>query len=304
MEKSKLAINIIGAAQTAGCGRDGAQYGPKALRENGLIDRIASLGILVKDSGDGYNNETILGSDGRLKNIEQITEFSERLSGMVYKSLNAGDLPLVIGGDHSLGIGSVCGASKAFGADDLCVIWVDAHADINTQDTSPTGNVHGMSLASLLGYGDQALANICGSEPKIKAQNIIYVGSRDIDAGEQEIIAREGISVFSTKAIKQEGVEQIALCLAERLSGITPNNIYLSIDIDVVDPDLAPGTGVPVTEGLTPEEVITLLDVIVQTGKVKGIELVEVNPLMDTEDKRTVKIAIDIIEHLLKRLPE
>lgn len=301
MVKQEFNIHLIGAAQTAGCGRNGAQYGPKALREEGLIDRLKNLGVTIKDIGDGYNNESIPGDKkSRLKNIEQITEFSQRLSEVVYEGLESGKFPLVIGGDHSLGIGSVCGASKFFGADNLCVIWVDAHTDINTQDTSPTGNVHGMSLASLLGYGEEALANICGETPKIKPQNIIYIGSRDIDAGEKEIIEREGISVFSMKEIVTEGVDAVICRLQERLQTLSVSNIYLSIDIDVIDPKLAPGTGVPVPDGMTPKQLYKFIDIIAQTKKIKGAELVEVNPLIDSSDKKTTKLAIEIVENLMK----
>ena len=303
MEKRELTINVIGAAQTAGCGRDGAQYGPTALRAEGLVDRLKSLGLAVKDTGDGYNNKTIpTDSNSRLKNIEQINEFSQRLCDVVYNSLQLGEFPLVIGGDHSLGIGSVCGASQAFGADNLAVIWVDAHTDINTQETSPTGNVHGMSLASLLGYGEKALANICGSVPKIKPQNIIYIGSRDIDAGEQEIIEREGISVFGMKEIVRDGVKEVSRRLQKRLNDLHVSNIYLSIDIDVIDPLIAPGTGVPVPDGMTPEQLYKLLNVIMGTKIVKGAELVEVNPLIDHTDKRTTLLALDIIEYLASKL--
>lgn len=299
----KKTINIIGAAQTAGCGKDGAQYGPTALRAEGLIERLKSLGFAVKDTGDGYNNKTIpTDSNSRLKNIEQIDEFSSRLCDVVCNSLKLGEFPLVIGGDHSLGIGSVCGASKALGVDDLCVIWIDAHTDINTQETSPTGNVHGMSLASLLGYGEKALANICGSEPKIKAQNIIYIGSRDIDPGERDIIAREGISIFGMNEINADGVDRVVERLQQWLSSLQISNIYLSIDIDVIDPEIAPGTGVPVPNGMIPEQLYKVIDAIVGTGKVKGAELVEVNPLIDHADKRTTLLALDIIEHLASRL--
>ena len=294
-----MIVNIIGACQALGCSKDGVQFGPDSLRENGLIRKIGSH-CEICDSGNIYNDNTIqCKPNNQLKNIEAITDFNVRLSKKVYDSISKGYFPLVIGGDHSLGIGSVCGAAQALGKDNTCIIWLDAHTDINTQDSSTTGNIHGMTLASALGLGCEELSTICGKGAKIKAQNLVYVGSRDIEAGEADIIAKENISVFHMNDINKYGVDVIADKLRGALGQIDAKYIYLSVDIDVLDPNIAPGTGVPVPNGLNVDQLYKLVESIVSTGKVRGFELVEVNPLIDRDDNKTVLLGIDILEHLV-----
>lgn len=296
-------ITIIGAAQTLGCGKDGVQYGPDALRDNGVIEMLLQNNIILKDVGNIYNNSSITSSNNnKLKNIEKIAEFNERLSDVVYDTLKNDEFPLIIGGDHSIGIGSVCGASKAFGIDDTCVIWIDAHTDINTQESTPTGNVHGMTLASVIGKGCPELTNICGIEPKIKPQNIIYIASRDIDEGEQKIIQENNIKVFHMNDILNDGIENTIINLRNFLANLAVSNIHLSIDIDVLDPLIAPGTGVPVPDGIDIEQLYRFIEVIAQTGKIKSAELVEVNPMLDTSDKKTILLAIDVINFLMHNI--
>lgn len=293
-------ITIIGAAQTLGCGKDGVQYGPDSLRDNGLLERLLENNITLKDLGNIYNKSTIESSNNqKLKNIEKIADFNQRLSEVVYNVINDGQFPLVIGGDHSIGIGSVCGASRALGIDDLCVIWIDAHTDINTQDSTPTGNVHGMSLASVIGKGCETLTNICGENPKIRPQNIIYIASRDIDEGEQKIIEEYNIPVFHMNEIINEGYDNVVARLKNVLNKLSVSNIYLSIDIDVLDPMIAPGTGVPVPNGINLQQLYGFIEAIAQTGKIKGAELVEVNPMLDTKDKTTILLANNIINKLV-----
>lgn len=296
-------ITIIGAAQTLGCGKDGVQYGPDSLRDNGLLERLLENNVTLKDLGNIYNKSTIESSNNqKLKNIEKIADFNQRLSDVVYNVINDRQFPLVIGGDHSIGIGSVCGASKAFGLDDICVIWIDAHTDINTQDTTPTGNIHGMSLASVIGMGCKSLTSICGESPKIRPQNIIYIASRDIDEGEQKIIKDNNITVLHMNDIVNEGYDNVIVRLKNILNNLSVSNIYLSIDIDVLDPKIAPGTGVPVPDGINVQQLYGLIDAIAHTGKIKGAELVEVNPMLDTEDKQTAKLAVDIINYLVSSI--
>lgn len=297
-------INIIGACQTLGCGRDGVQYGPDSLRENNLLNKLSQQqNLSIIDTGNIYNDDQIISTPNtKLKNYEKIADFCNRLSLAVCESLNNNKFPLVIGGDHSLGIGSVCGAAKAIGKDDLCVIWIDAHTDINTQDTSPTGNIHGMTLASTLGLGNNHLSSICGSGAKIKAENIIYIASRDIDPGEAEIIKKNNISVFHMQDIIRDGLGVTLQNIKRRLDNLSASSIYLSIDIDVIDPNIAPGTGVPVPNGINKDMLYQFIDVIANTGKIKGAELVEVNPTIDDDDNKTSILAIEIIEYLLMRI--
>lgn len=301
MSTTNLKMRIIGAANTLGCGKDGVQFGPKSIRDAQLINRLKKYNISIEDHGDIETIcDTHVADNDKLKNIVPITEFCKKLADAVQTAYQDGFFPLVLGGDHSLGIGSVAGASRVFGADDLCVIWIDAHTDINTQDTSPTGNIHGMTLASLLGYGCEQLTSICGKDPKVKAENIIYIASRDVDPGEQQIIRSNGIAMFSAKDIEQYGVNEIAYKIKSHINKLKTQNIYLSIDIDVLDPHIAPGTGVPVPNGINPEMLYEFTDTIINTGKVKGIELVEVNPLLDISTNPTAKLAVDIIDHIVR----
>ncbi len=300
MKTEKMHIDIIGAAQSLGCGRDGVQYGPDYLRNKGLISKLQQYDLSIADLGNIYNDCSIICSTNeKLKNYEQIADFNERLASVVSNSVECGHFPLVLGGDHSLGIGSVSGVSNALGAENLCLIWVDAHTDINIETTTPTGNIHGMSIASLLGYGCDELARICGKTPKILPQNIIYVASRDIDEGEAEIISNNNIAVVHMNDIESNGIDVAVDNLQEIIKKITAPHIYLSIDIDVLDPQYAPGTGVPVPNGINKEQVLKFIDAIVCSGRVVGVELVEVNPLLDNQNNSTSKIAIDIIDYVI-----
>lgn len=300
-----MKLNIVGACQALGCGRDGVQYGPDSLRKNGLMEKLKHHNISITDSGNIYNDESIVClPNKKLKNYEKIADFCNRLADKVSQSFSEGYFPLVLGGDHSLGIGSVCGASKALNGDDLCVIWIDAHTDINTQDTSPTGNIHGMTLASALGFGDEYLSSICGRGAKIKAQNLVYIASRDIDEGEAKILRDNDITVFHMNDIVAEGVDKISERIYTHLMNLATSKIYLSIDIDVIDPILAPGTGVPVPNGIDKNTLLKFIDVIARTKKIKGAELVEVNPTIDDKNNTTSYLAIDIIDYLISRVKE
>ncbi len=300
-----MKLNIVGACQALGCGRDGVQYGPDSLRKNGLMEKLKHHNISITDSGNIYNDESIVClPNKKLKNYEKIADFCNRLADKVSQSFSEGYFPLVLGGDHSLGIGSVCGASKALNGDDLCVIWIDAHTDINTQDTSPTGNIHGMTLASALGFGDEYLSSICGVGAKIKAQNLVYIASRDIDEGETKILRDNDIAVFHMNDIVAEGVDKISERIYSHLMNLATSKIYLSIDIDVIDPILAPGTGVPVPNGIDKNTLLKFIDVIARTKKIKGAELVEVNPTIDDKNNTTSYLAIDIIDYLISRVKE
>lgn len=303
MKKEKLNLNIIGAAQQLGCSKEGVQFGPDSIRKCGLFEKLQNIDIIINDFGNIYNDLSIESiPNQKLKNFEQIAEFNQRLSDVVFNTLQNDQFPFVLGGDHSIGIGSVSGASEKFGADDLGLIWIDAHTDINTQDTTPTGNIHGMSIASLLSYGNEELMSICGQKPKIKPENIIYVAARDIDEGEAEIIKQNNISVIHMNEIISKGMDYAINHLKELLDDLKVENIYLSVDIDVLDPQIAPGTGVPVPHGINKDQLLTFIDIIAKTGKIKGAELVEVNPLLDSTDFKTSFLAVEIINFMIKSI--
>ena len=238
-------------------------------------------------------------SEERLKHLEQIAEFNGKLSDKVHEILEQEKFSLVLGGDHSLAIGSVAGTIRKFG-DNLGLIWIDAHADINTDETSPTGNIHGMPIASLLGLGSKALTDIAKNQ-RISADKVMIIAARDIDSGEEMIISENNVSLLKMSQINQEGIESICKQVNEIISGWGVDNIHLSIDIDSLDSELVPGTGTPVADGLSVDELNKLIDTIMATRKVKCADVVELNPMLDSTDGTTQK-TIDIVEYLVSKI--
>ena len=293
-------IGVVGAKLCLGSGKNGAQYGPDAMRKMGIIERIGQL-ARVEDFGDILQSDAERDpqSEERLKHLEQIAEFNGKLSDKVHEILEQEKFSLVLGGDHSLAIGSIAGTIRKFG-DNLGLIWIDAHADINTDETSPTGNIHGMPIASLLGLGSKALTDIAKNQ-RIAADKVMIIAARDIDSGEEMIISENNVSLLKMSQISQEGIESICKQVNEIISGWGVDNIHLSIDIDSLDSELVPGTGTPVADGLTVDELNKLIDTIMATRKVKCADVVELNPMLDSTDGTTQK-TIDIVEYLVSKI--
>ncbi len=294
-------ISILGAKSSLGSGKNGAQFGPEAMRKLDVLKRIGQY-VQVEDCGDMVQNdaEGCQQQNPRLKYLEQIAEFNHKLSDQVYRIFEQERFPLVLGGDHSLAIGSVSGAIRKFGKN-LGLIWIDAHADINTDATSPTGNIHGMPIASLLGLGSKELTDIAANN-RLSAENVLIIAARDIDSGEETIISENNVSLLRMSQISQNGIDKICNQVRKIISGWSVENIYLSIDIDSLDSTLVPGTGTPVADGLTIDELNRLIDTITQSRKVRGAEVVELNPLLDTPDQMTAKTSVDIVEYLVSKL--
>ena len=293
-------IGVVGAKLCLGSGKNGAQYGPDAMRKMGIIERIGQYAGVV-DFGDIAQSEAVCDaqSDPKLKYLEQVAEFNHKLSDKVHEILEQEKFSLVLGGDHSLAIGSVAGTIRKFG-DNLGLIWIDAHADINTDETSPTGNIHGMPIASLLGLGSKALTDIAKNH-RLSAENVLIIAARDIDSGEEMIISENNVSLLKMSQISQEGIESICKQVNEIISGWGVDNIHLSIDIDSLDSELVPGTGTPVADGLSVDELNRLIDTIMATRKVKCADVVELNPMLDSTDGTTQK-TIDIVEYLVSKI--
>ncbi|WP_123053839.1 arginase [Clostridium sp. JN-1] len=295
-------ISLIGVPIFFGCDKRGVEYGPQKLREKNIIE-VLSKNHTVYDCGDIYVKDILEEEKYKchpsLKYLSPITNINTNLAHLVYSSLTAGSFPLVIGGDHSLGLGSISGASKYF--NNLAVIWVDAHGDINTDKTTPTGNIHGMPLASAMGVGFDKLTNLYYKGKKIDCKNVFIIGARDLDEGEKVLIKENNLNVYSTEDVHNMGMSRV---LEEVLHKVKLNNvdsIHLSFDIDCLDPSLVPGTGTPVENGLYLEDAKYILKYLMQTKLVKSMDFVEFNPKLDKDDI-TADMCIDLLDWTFKYL--
>jgi arginase len=294
-----MQIDIIGVPIDLGADRRGVDMGPSAIRYAHLQNKLEDLGYTVNDEG---NVEVPIAemckiTNPKLKYIDCIIPMSRRVSGAVSTSIQAGNFPLVIGGDHSLSIGSVRGAAKN---KKIGVIWVDAHADFNTAETTPSGNIHGMSLAVLCGMGDQSLVQLWDEPvPVIDPKKIAIVGARDLDEGEKRNLQNAGAMVMGMEQIDRFGM---VACLEKAIERISRDvdGIYLSLDLDSLDPEHAPGVGTPVPAGLTQREAHLACEMIGETGKLIGMDIVEVNPILDNQN-RTASLAVDFALSALGR---
>lgn len=286
-----MQIDIIGVPIDLGADRRGVDMGPSAIRYAHLQNKLEDLGYTVNDEG---NVEVPIAemcqiTNPKLKYLDCIIPMSRRVSGAVSTSIQAGNFPLVIGGDHSLSIGSVRGAARDR---KLGVIWLDAHADFNTAETTPSGNIHGMSLAILCGMGDKSLVQLWDEPvPVIDPKKIAIVGARDLDEGEKKNLQNAGAMVMSMEQIDRYGM---VTCLEKAIERISRDvdGIYLSLDLDSLDPEHAPGVGTPVPAGLSQREAHLACEMIAETGKLVGMDLVEVNPILDVQN-RTASLAVD-----------
>jgi arginase len=277
-------IHIIGVPLDLGAGRRGVDMGPSAFRVARLADQIAELGRPVIDRGNLPSpiRETERETDGRKKYVDAIAEVCANLYERVLASLNEGAVPLVLGGDHSLAAGSVAASAdyvRTTTGRPLGLIWVDAHGDMNTPETTTTGNVHGMPLAALLGQEPHELARI-GSSPSVAATHTVLMGIRNLDENEKAQIRASGVHVFTMKDIDRHGIASIAeqaLAIAATGTG----GIHVSFDLDVCDPSVTPGVGTPVRGGFDYREAHMVMELVSDSGRLAALDLVEVNPTID-----------------------
>ncbi len=294
-----MQIDVIGIPIDLGADRRGVDMGPSAIRYAHLQQKLEDLGYTVQDEG---NIEVPIAemcaiSNPKLKYVDCIIPVSRRVAGAVATSIQAKHFPLVLGGDHSLSIGSVRGAARNR---KLGVIWVDAHGDFNTAETTPSGNIHGMSLAILAGLGDQSLVQLWNEAvPVIDPNNIAVIGARDLDAGEKDNLLEAGSMVMGMEQIDRYGMVSVVEKAIEHVSRDV-DGIYLSLDLDALDPQHAPGVGTPVPAGLTTREVHLACELIAETGKLAGMDLVEVNPILDVQN-RTAVLAVEFALSALGR---
>ncbi|MEE9277857.1 MAG: arginase [Dehalococcoidia bacterium] len=278
-------VHLIGVPIDLGAGRRGTDMGPSALRLTDLRGRLGALGHQVTDLGnvDVAIPESCDEGDPHQRFAAPIAEVCERLAERTRRSAEAGAIPLVLGGDHSLAMGSISGVAAALKTSGraLGAIWVDAHADMNTPASSPSGNVHGMPLAALLGKGPQPLAGIAGISPAIRPEHTVLLGIRDLDEREKAIVRKSGVTAITMTEIDRAGFGPMA-DRAVAVAGGGTAGIYVSFDMDAVDPGVAPGVGTPVPGGLSYRESHLLMEVVAETGSLLGMDVVEINPSLDT----------------------
>lgn len=292
-------INIIGVPLFYGCDNPGVELGPDTLRNNGLIN-IFSKEHNVNDLGNieikKINPNEKLLPNKKMKYLEGILHANEALAMAVYDSLDTNKFPLIIGGDHALALGSVAASGKYF-KEDFGVIWVDAHGDLNTDETSPSGNIHGMPLAASLGIGNEHLTSFYYHSIKVNMKNVFVLGARDLDLGELDLVNSMNLNIWTMDDIKKKGLNVSLGELIAKINLRNINNIHLSFDIDSLDPYFVPGTGTPVDDGFTLEDGKLIIHKILNTGKIKSMDFVEFNPTLDKNDT-CLKTCLSLLQEL------
>jgi arginase len=290
-------VHLIGVPIDLGAGRRGVDMGPSALRIAGLYERLTRLGYTVVDAGNvaaPIPEATEPGNpDARF--LDEIALVNQAVSDSVLQALDAGAVPLVLGGDHSISIGSIAGSATwaRRAEDEIGLLWFDAHADMNTPDSTPSGNIHGMPLAVALGYGDPELVQLLGWSPKVRPEKTVLIGARDVDRGERLLIRESGIRVFTMREIDEVGIVAV---LEEAMAIVTDGTIgfHVSWDMDFVDPSFAPGVGTPVKGGVDYREGHLALELVSDTDGMIAMDLVEANPILD-ERNRTGVLGMELI---------
>lgn len=290
-------ISIIGVAIDLGAGTPGVSLGPSAIRYAGVVEKLENIGYEVHDEGDILANKPISPmTDGiKLRYLDEVARVNTELCNKVSNVMSEGRFPLVLGGDHSIAIGTIAGVLQH--KRNLGVIWFDAHGDINTEETSPSGNIHGMPVAVSLGYGHERLTSIGGKDAKLKAEKFVFIGSRDLDAGERKVLKELGITVFTMHEVDRFGMTEV-IERAIKIAGDGTDGIHVSFDVDSMDPIYAEGTGTRVPGGLTYRESNLALEMIALSGKLVSAEFVEVNPIIDIKNQ-TAKTAVSLMGSLM-----
>ena len=289
-------IRVIGVPLDLGQSRRGVDMGPSAVRVAGLEARLEAVGHNVEDGGNVAVAIPEQKKEGaaHAKYLKEITATCTKSAELVMKTLEAGKVPLVLGGDHSVAAGTVAGVAEFYRKQNqkIGLIWIDAHSDMNTPDTSPSGNVHGMPLAAIMGLGPNELGNIFNFSPKIHPENCVLVGIRDVDAHEKENIRRAGVEVFTMRDIDERGMRSV-MEEALRMAGRGTAGYHVSLDMDWIDPEDAPGVGTPVWGGATYREAHLAMEIISDHGRMLSMEIVEVNPVID-EHNQTADLAVEL----------
>jgi arginase len=289
-------IRIIGVPLDLGQSRRGVDMGPSAVRVAGLETKLEALGYEVEDSGNVSVAlaETKSEGDPNAKYLKEITETCTKHAQLIVKTLEAGKIPITLGGDHSIAAGTVSGVAEFYRHKNqrIGLLWIDAHTDINTPGSSPSGNVHGMPLGAIMGLWPSPLADLYDFSPKVKPENCVLVGVRDVDHNERENIKKAGVHVFTMRDIDERGMRSV-MEEALRLAGRNTVGYHVSLDMDWIDPEDAPGVGTPVWGGATYREGHLAMEIIADHGRMLSFEIVEVNPVLD-ERNQTAELAVEL----------
>ena len=294
-------VSLIGAPTDIGAGTRGASMGPEALRVAGIHEAIAQFGLSVRDCGNlqGPANPWLPAVNG-FRHLPEVVQWNRLVHDAMWAELQAGHLPVMLGGDHSLGIGSISAVSRHCRAHgkNLRVLWFDAHADFNTATLTPSGNIHGMPVACLCGRGPQALVEIGGYSavrPALNPKDLRQIGIRSVDAGEKKLVHDMGIEVFDMRYIDEMGMRHAMSQALLQLDDTT--HLHVSLDVDFLDPDIAPGVGTTVRGGPTYREAQLCMEMVADTGCLSSLDIVELNPALDIRN-RTAELAVDLVQSL------
>ena len=290
-------IELLGFPMDLGADTRGVDMGPSAIRIAGLQAALEALGYEVYDRGNIKIpiSSSLSSSNSKMKFLKPIQEASENLAGQVREILDNDHIPLLMGGDHSMALGSLAGVAQHCEKNSkrLGVLWIDAHTDMNTDQTTPSGNVHGMPLAASLGMGNKELTHIMGFSPKVSARNVVMMGIRSVDEQEANNIFETQLKIFTMSDIDRRSIYSIIDEVLEYLKA-NVDHLHLSFDMDALDPEFAPGVGTPVAGGLSYREAHILLETVASSGLLGSFELTEVNPILDVKNK-TAKVAVSLI---------
>jgi arginase len=288
-----MRVSLLGVPMDLGADRRGVDMGPSAIRYAGLSDRLRALGVEVDDLGTVAvpDPDTRAIGDARVKYLEPIVSVAAATADRVAQAVEQGSLPVVLGGDHSIALGSISGVARV--RRPLGVIWFDAHADYNTLDSSPSGNIHGMILAALAGLGDPRLVNAAGQGPHVDPRHIAILGARDLDPGERVLLRETSVAVYTMTDLDRRGMDEITREAIDRVTDGAAG-LHVSFDMDVMDPREAPGVGTPIPGGVTYREAHLGMELVALSGRLTSLDVVEVNPILDREN-RTAILAAELV---------
>lgn len=291
-------IRLIGAPTDIGAGHRGASMGPEALRVAGIVEALRARGLVVEDRGNlvGPQNPWQAPLNG-YRHLPEVVAWNRAVFGAMYGALNDQRLPILLGGDHCLGVGSITAVARWCREQNkkLMVLWLDAHADFNTSELTPSGNVHGMPVACLCGIGPRELTHLAGDAPAMLPNQIRQFGIRSVDEGERRLVHEQGLEIFDMRYIDEIGVKR---AMEEALSGVDADtHLHVSFDVDFLDPDIAPGVGTTVRGGPNYREAQLVMEMIADTGRMGSLDIVELNPAFD-DHNRTARLAVDLVESL------
>ena len=299
LDDERQPVGIFGVPMDLGQDRRGVDMGPSAIRYARIEACLEDLGHRVTDLGNARVPipETVV-AETEVKHLAAVKRVCEEVSDRAAAIVSDGMFPIFLGGDHAIAIGTVSGVARSASGDRTGVIWVDAHADFNTPETSPSGNIHGMPLAAITGRGHPELVGIGGPEASVRTEDVIIIGLRSVDVEERNLLREAGVRVYTMKDIDAYGAARVVRSAIKGLSQV--DRVHLSLDLDAVDPEVAPGVGTPVRGGLTYREAHLLMELVNEAGIISSLDVVEVNPILDIKNG-TATLAVELVESLMGR---